>query len=120
MHNYKIVIEYDGTNFVGWQRQDNGISIQQLIEEAIQKLSNKKTIIYGAGRTDAGVHARGQVASFELEENIDTDTIRDGLNHHLRPNPVAILSAEKVDSKFNARFSAKLRSYEYTRLHSKF
>ena len=113
MHNYKIVIEYDGTNFVGWQRQDNGISIQQLIEEAIQKLSNKKTIIYGAGRTDARVHARGQVASFELEENIDTDTIRDGLNHHLRPNPIAILSAEKVDSKFNARFSAKLRSYEY-------
>ena len=113
MHNYKIVIEYDGTNFVGWQRQDNGISIQQLIEEAIQKLSNKKTIIYGAGRTDARVHARGQVASFELEENIDTDTIRDGLNHYLRPHPVAILSTEKTDTDFNARFSAKLRWYEY-------
>ncbi len=113
MHNYKITIEYDGTNFVGWQRQNNGISIQQLIEESIQKLSNKKTTIFGAGRTDAGVHAKGQVASFELESFIDTDTIRDGLNHHLRPHPVAILSTEKTDISFNARFSAKLRWYEY-------
>ncbi|OUW96869.1 MAG: tRNA pseudouridine(38-40) synthase TruA [Pelagibacteraceae bacterium TMED237] len=113
MHNYKIIIEYDGTNFVGWQRQDNGISIQQLIEDAILKLTNKKIIIYGAGRTDAGVHAKGQVASFELENFIDTDTIRDGLNHHLRPHPVAILSTEKTDNDFNARFSAKLRCYEY-------
>ncbi len=113
MHNYKITIEYDGTNFVGWQRQNNGLSIQQLIEESIQKLSNKKTTIFGAGRTDAGVHAKGQVASFELDNFLDTDTIRDGLNHHLRPHPVAILSTEKTDASFNARFSAKLRWYEY-------
>ncbi len=113
MYNYKITIEYDGTNFVGWQRQNNGISIQQLIEEAIQKLSSTKTTIFGAGRTDAGVHAKGQVASFELESFIDTDTIRDGLNHHLRPHPVAILSTQKTDASFNARFSAKLRWYEY-------
>ena len=113
MHNYKITIEYDGTNFVGWQRQENGLSIQQLIEESIQKLTNKKTTIFGAGRTDAGVHAKGQVASFELDNNLDTDTIRDGLNHHLRPHPVAIISTEKVDNDFNARFSAKLRFYEY-------
>ena len=113
MHNYKIIIEYDGTDYVGWQRQDNGLSIQQLIEESIQKLTNTKTSIFGAGRTDAGVHAKGQVASFELENFIDTDTIRDGLNHHLRPHPVAILSTEKTDTDFNARFSAKLRWYEY-------
>ena len=113
MHNYKITIEYEGTNFVGWQRQENGLSIQQLIEESIQKLSNKKTTIFGAGRTDAGVHAKGQVASFELDSNLDTDTIRDGLNHHLRPHPIAIISTEKVDNDFNARFSAKLRHYEY-------
>jgi len=113
MYNYKITIEYEGTNFVGWQRQDNGLSVQQLIEESIQKLSNSKTTIFGAGRTDAGVHAKGQVASFELENFIDTDTIRDGLNHYLRPHPVAILSTEKTDTDFNARFSAKLRWYEY-------
>ena len=113
MHNYKITIEYDGTNFVGWQRQENGISIQQLIEESIQKLVNKTTNIFGAGRTDAGVHAKGQVASFELENELDTDTIRDGLNHHLRPYPVAVLLTEKVGNDFNARFSAKLRFYEY-------
>ncbi len=113
MTNYKITVEYDGTNFVGWQRQVNGLSIQQLIEEALQKLVNKKTIISGAGRTDAGVHAKGQVASFELDKKLDTSTIRDGLNHHLRPYPVAILSTEIVNVDFNARFSAKLRWYEY-------
>ncbi len=113
MHNYKIIIEYDGTDFVGWQRQENGPSVQQLIEDAIQKISNKKTTIFGAGRTDSGVHAKGQVASFELENYLDTDTIRDGINHHLRPHPIAILSSEKVDNNFNARFSAKMRWYEY-------
>ncbi len=113
MQNYKIVIEYDGSNFVGWQRQLNGLSIQQLVEEAITKLSGKKTTIFGAGRTDAGVHSRGQVANFELDDNFDTDTIRDGLNQHLRPYPIAVLSADNVQSDFNARFSAKLRWYEY-------
>ncbi len=113
MNNYKIIIEYDGTNFVGWQKQDNGLSVQQLIEESIEKLSNKKTTIFGAGRTDSGVHAKGQVASFKLQNNIPTNTIRDGLNHHLRPYPIAVLSSEEVDNDFNARFSAKLRWYEY-------
>ncbi len=113
MNNYKIIIEYDGTDFVGWQRQDNGLSIQELIEVAIQKLTNKETSIFGAGRTDAGVHAKGQVASFKLENYLDANTIRDGLNHHLRPHPIAILSAIEVNDDFNARFSAKLRWYEY-------
>ena len=113
MNNYKITIEYKGTDFVGWQRQENGFSIQQLIEDSIYKLCNERIIIFGAGRTDAGVHAKGQVANFKLKNHINSDIIRDGLNHHLRPHPIAILASEKIDSNFNARFSAKLRWYEY-------
>ena len=113
MHNYKIVIEYDGTNFVGWQQQENGKSIQSSIQEALIKLSGEKVTIFGAGRTDAGVHAYGQVASFNLYKKIETDVIRDGLNQHLRPNPIAVQKAEIVDYNFHARFSAKKRWYEY-------
>ena len=113
MYNYKIVVEYDGTPFVGWQQQKNGQSIQAALQEALVKLSGEKVTIYGAGRTDAGVHAKGQVANFELENHIEEDTVRDGLNHYLRPYPIAILSTEKKDNEFNARFSAKLRWYEY-------
>ena len=113
MHNYKIVIEYDGTNFVGWQQQENGQSIQSAIQEALVKLSNEKVTIFGAGRTDAGVHAYGQVASFNLNKKIETDVIRDGLNQHLRPHPIAVQNAEIVDDNFHARFSAKKRWYEY-------
>ena len=113
MPNYRIILEYDGTNYVGWQRQENGLSIQQLVEEAIEKLTKQKIILFGAGRTDAGVHARGQVANFELQQYFDSDTIRDGINHYLRPQPISILSAEETDKDFNSRFSAKLRWYEY-------
>ena len=113
MHNYKIVIEYDGTNFVGWQQQENGKSIQGALQEALVKLSNEKITIFGAGRTDAGVHAYGQVASFNLNKKIETDVIRDGLNQHLRPHPIAVQNAEIVDDNFHARFSAKKRWYEY-------
>ena len=113
MNNYKIVIEYDGSNYVGWQRQDNGISIQQLLEESIEKLSNYKVSIIGAGRTDAGVHAKGQVASFKLKKKFKIKEIKDGINHYLRPHPIAVLSAEEVEDNFNARFSAKLRLYKY-------
>jgi len=113
MYNYKIVIEYDGTNFVGWQQQENGQSIQSALQEALVKLSNEKVIIFGAGRTDAGVHAYGQVASFNLNKKIKTDVIRDGLNQHLRPHPIAVQNAEIVDDNFHARFSAKKRWYEY-------
>ena len=104
MPNYKITLEYDGTNYVGWQRQENGPSVQQLVEEAIEKLSKQKITLFGAGRTDAGVHARGQVANFELEQHFDSDTIRDGINHYLRPQPISILHAEEVDKDFNSRF----------------
>ena len=113
MHNYKIIIEYDGTNFVGWQQQDNGKSIQSSIQEALVKLTGEKVTIFGAGRTDAGVHAYGQVASFNLNKKIETNVIRDGLNQHLRPLPIAVQKAQIVDENFHARFSAKKRWYQY-------
>ena len=113
MNKYKIIIEYDGSSYVGWQKQDSGNSVQQTIERSIEKLTGEKIILYGAGRTDAGVHACGQVAHFEIRKDIEINKIRDGLNQHLRPDPVAILNVEKVDKDFHARFSAKLRSYKY-------
>ena len=113
MHNHKIDIEYDGTNFVGWQQQENGQSIQSTLQEALLKLTGENIIIFGAGRTDAGVHAYGQVASFTLNKKIETDVIRDGLNQHLRPQPIAVQKAELVEDDFHARFSAKKRWYEY-------
>ena len=113
MYNYKIIVEYDGTNFVGWQQQENGKSIQAVLQGALFKLSGEKVTIFGAGRTDAGVHAYGQVASFTINKKIETDVIRDGLNQHLRPHPISVQKAELVDSKFHARFSAIKRWYEY-------
>ena len=113
MYSHKIVIEYDGTNFVGWQQQENGQSIQSALQEALFKLTGEKITIFGAGRTDAGVHAYGQVASFTLNKKIETDVIRDGLNQHLRPKPIAVQKAELVEDDFHARFSAKKRWYEY-------
>ena len=113
MPKYKISIEYDGTNFVGWQKQDNGPSIQSSIEEAIKKISSETVNVFGAGRTDSGVHAKEQVAHFNISNKIPLDNIRDGLNQHLRPLPIAILKAEEVNEDFHARFSALLRSYEY-------
>jgi len=113
MYNYKIIVEYDGTNFVGWQQQENGQSIQATLQEAAFKLSGEKVTIFGAGRTDAGVHAYGQVASFTINKKIETDVIRDGLNQHLRPHPISVQKAELVDSEFHARFSAVKRWYEY-------
>ena len=113
MHKYKLIIEYDGNNFVGWQRQENGISIQSSIEKAIKKLSNEDITLIGAGRTDSGVHAKGQVAHFELVNKFPLDKIRDGINQHLRPLPISILFAEHANNDFHARFSAKQRVYEY-------
>ena len=113
MTNYKIILEYDGTNFIGWQHQENGESIQGAIQDALFKLTSIKVNVFGAGRTDAGVHAYAQVASFKLEKEIETDVIRDGLNQHLRPNLISILVAETVDEEFHARFSAKKRWYQY-------
>ena len=113
MTNYKIVIEYDGTNFVGWQQQANGESIQASLQEAIFRLSGDTVSVFGAGRTDAGVHAYGQVASFKINKKIDVDVIRDGLNQHLRPKLISVQLAEIVDDNFHARFSAIKRWYKY-------
>ncbi|MDP7195608.1 MAG: tRNA pseudouridine(38-40) synthase TruA [SAR202 cluster bacterium] len=113
MAKYKIIIEYDGTDFVGWQKQENGPSIQSSIEDAIKKLTSENVNVFGAGRTDSGVHAKGQVAHFEFSKNISLDNIRDGINQHLRPLPIAILDVKEVNDDFHARFSAKLRTYKY-------
>ena len=113
MPNYKITVEYDGTNFVGWQQQANGASVQSSLQDSVFKLSGEKVVVYGAGRTDAGVHAYGQVASFVISKKISTEVIRDGLNQHLRPLMISVLKAEEVDNDFHARFSAKKRWYVY-------
>ena len=113
MPRYKLTIEYDGAPFAGWQYQENSPSVQRAIMTAIEAFSGEKVMVQGAGRTDAGVHALGQVAHFDLASERDTDTVRDAINAHLRPLPVAILSAEKVPGDFDARRSAVRRHYLY-------
>ncbi len=113
MPRYKLTIEYDGAPFSGWQIQADGLTVQGVVTAAIEALTGEKTPVQGAGRTDAGVHARGQVAHVDLAKEWQTDTIRDALNAHLRPHPVAILSAEKVAADFDARRSAVRRHYLY-------
>jgi tRNA pseudouridine38-40 synthase len=110
---YKLVIEYDGASFAGWQRQDGALSVQQVLEEAAQALDGAPVQVVGAGRTDAGVHALGQVAHLDLQKEIRADKVRDALNAHLRPHPVAILEAEDAAPDFHARFDATSRSYLY-------
>jgi tRNA pseudouridine38-40 synthase len=113
MPRYRLTVEYDGGGFAGWQRQENGPSVQGALEEAIFKLSAARVTVTGAGRTDAGVHARGQVAHFDIEKEFPPETVRDALNAHLRPDPVAVLDAAIAPADFNARFSASGRHYEY-------
>ncbi|WP_240232097.1 tRNA pseudouridine(38-40) synthase TruA [Devosia lacusdianchii] len=113
MPRYKLTIEYDGTPFSGWQRQAERASVQQAVEEAICGMSGETVTLQAAGRTDAGVHALGQVVHFELSKDWDPFRIREALNYHLRPQPVAIIAAEAVGEDFEARFSAKARHYEY-------
>lgn len=113
MPRYRITVEYDGGPFCGWQMQDNGPSVQEALVDALEKLSGERTQVFGAGRTDAGVHALGQVAHFDLGTPWKVDKIRDGLNFHLKPQPVAVLVAEETDEDFHARFSATGRHYLY-------
>jgi tRNA pseudouridine38-40 synthase len=113
MPRFKLLIEYDGTPFVGWQVQDNGVSVQGAIAAAVAAFSGEAVPVQGAGRTDAGVHALGQVAHVDLAKDWDTDSVRDALNFHLRPQPIAVLSAERVGEDFDARFSATKRHYLY-------
>ena len=113
MARYKLVIEYDGTPFAGWQRQANARSVQEAVEDAIQAFCSHPVRIGCAGRTDAGVHAAHQVAHVDLDKEWRPDTIRDATNAHLKPEPVAILSAERVEDRFCARRSARARHYLY-------
>ena len=106
MTRYKITIEYDGAPFVGWQRQDNGPSIQAAIEEAVFAFSGERVSVHGAGRTDAGVHALGQVAHFDLAGEKPAEKVRGALNFHLKPNPIAVTEVEIAPAGFHARFSA--------------
>lgn len=113
MPRYRITIEYDGTPFIGWQRQAEGVSIQGSLETAIRNFSGETVGVRGAGRTDAGVHAVGQVAHFDLVKTWEPGRVRDAMNFHLRPNPIGVLSSAQVDDTFDARFSAVKRHYEY-------
>jgi tRNA pseudouridine38-40 synthase len=113
MPRYKLVIEYDGAPFVGWQMQDNGPSVQGVLTAAVAAFCGETVPVQGAGRTDAGVHAHGQVAHVDLAKQWDTDTVRDALNAYLRPHPVAVLSAHIAPAEFDARFSATQRHYLY-------
>ncbi len=114
MQRYKLTIEYDGTPYSGWQRQENAPSIQAEIEEALSKFCSQKEIeVYGSGRTDAGVHAGGQVAHVDLEEALPCPVVKRALNAHLRPRPIVVLDVEAVEGTFHARFSALSRSYRY-------
>jgi tRNA pseudouridine38-40 synthase len=110
---YKLVIEYDGTPFVGWQIQDAGLTVQGLLTAAISAFCGEAAVVHGAGRTDAGVHAFGQVAHVDLSKDWDPDTVRDAINAHLRPHPIAVLSAAIAADDFEARFSALKRHYLY-------
>src|SRR3954452_13339890 len=113
MPRYKLLIEYDGTPFVGWQIQQPGLSVQGAIADAIEKFCGERVDVRGAGRTDARVHALGQVAHVDLVRAWDADTVRDAVTAHLRPHPVVVLAAEPVPDTFDARFSALQRHYRY-------
>lgn len=113
MTRFKLTIEYNGAPFSGWQRQNDRPSVQQAIEDAVSALDQAPTQVFGAGRTDAGVHALGQVAHFDLVKDLPASRVRDALNHHLKTDAIAILSAEAVHDAFNARFDAIERTYLY-------
>lgn len=113
MPRYKLIIEYDGAPFCGWQYQDNGPSVQGALEAAAKAMTGEDVRVNGAGRTDAGVHALAQVAHLDLTKAYMADRVRDALNAHLRPHPIGVLSAEIVPDTFDARFSATKRHYIY-------
>src|SRR6185437_12109190 len=113
MPRYRLILEYDGTPFAGWQRQADLMSVQQALEEAIARFSGETVVTHAAGRTDAGVHALGQVVHFDLARDWDANRIREALNYHLKPQPVAVVESTRVPDNFEARFGALARHYEY-------
>jgi tRNA pseudouridine38-40 synthase len=110
---WKLTIEYDGSAFSGWQKQPDAITVQQTLEEAFEKLCKAPVTLHVAGRTDAGVHAHGQVAHVDIIRDADPRMVRDAVNFYLRPHKISILDATQVDEAFHARFSALTRSYRY-------
>jgi tRNA pseudouridine38-40 synthase len=110
---YRLTIEYDGAPFAGWQIQADRLTVQGVLTDAVAALTGERVRVQGAGRTDAGVHALAQVAHFDASRDWEPDTMRDALNAHLRPHPVAVLAAERVGDDFNARMSARKRDYHY-------
>ncbi len=113
MTRFKLTIEYDGAPYSGWQRQDDRPTVQGELERAASALEEAPVQIFGAGRTDAGVHALGQVAHVDFNKDLRPDTVRDALNHHLGNNPISVLNAQIVGDDFEARFGAKERTYLY-------
>lgn len=110
---FKVTIEYDGTNLIGWQKNASGPSVQSLIENAIHQFSGEETVVYSAGRTDAGVHALAMVAHFDLEREWESNTVLRAVNFYLKNKPVVITACEIVDDEFHARFSCIRRNYRY-------
>ena len=113
MARYKLKIEYDGTPFVGWQFQKNGLSVQDVLQKAIFNLCKENVIITGAGRTDSGVHAFEQIAHFDLKKKIEKNKFLRGLNQHIGSKPVTVLNISKISKNFHSRFDAKKRVYQY-------
>src|ERR1700694_5534750 len=113
MPRYKLTIEYDGAPYCGWQIQDNGPSGPSALGRAVKAICAEQVRVYAAGRTDAGVHALGQVAHCDIARHFVPGRFRDGLNAHLRPHPIGVLSAEIVPDTFEARFSAKRGPFLY-------
>lgn len=113
MPRYRLLLEYDGGAFVGWQRQRNGRSVQQTLEDAVRAFSGEGAEVVAAGRTDAGVHAAGQVAHFDLARRFPPERVQGALNALVRPHPVAVLEVRVVGTDFHARFSAIQRRYRY-------
>jgi len=113
MTRYKINLEYDGTNLIGWQENRQGSSVQSLLQDAIFKFCGEHVTVFAAGRTDAGVHAINMVAHFDLEKEQDAETVKKALNFYLVEEPVSVLGCEKVSDNFHARFSCVKRHYKY-------
>lgn len=113
MPRYLLTIEYDGGGFAGWQRQKNGLAVQQVLEEAVQAFSGEAAVLHGAGRTDAGVHALGQTAHFDLSKEYEPHTVRDAVNFHAKPHAISVTHARRAPDDFHARFNAVARYYRY-------
>jgi tRNA pseudouridine38-40 synthase len=113
MPRYRLTLEYDGGALVGWQRQANGLSVQEVLETAVERFCGEQVTVHGAGRTDAGVHALGQAAHLDLRRAADPEIIRNALNFHCKPHAVAVLDAAPAPARFDARRSARGRLYRY-------